>query len=232
MQKHIILCISLFCFRFLQAFSSSWIQEQQQEHHHHQYEESKNFEGSSDLIDLQYHMGSVLTSPINLYVIWYGQWNPNHQNTIRDFLYSLSSSAPHPSVSDWWQVVRLYTDQTGSNVTGSISFSGEFFDWEYSHGMYLTRLSMQSVLKSAVTPSLSKKTILPLNYRNGLYLILTSPDVEVQDFCRAVCGFHYFTFPSVVGVTVPYAWVGMLSSPYLSNYHNLTRFNTILFTLS
>lgn len=234
MQKHILLFISLFCFRFLQAFSSSWSQEQ----HHHQYEESKNFEGSSDLIDLQYHMGPVLTSPINLYIIWYGHWNPNHQNTIRDFLYSLSSSSvPHPSVSDWWQVVRLYTDQTGSNVTGSISFSGEFFDWEYSHGMYLTRLSMQSVLKSAVTPSLSKKTILPLNYHNGLYLILTSPDVEVQDFCRAVCGFHYFTFPSVVGVTVPYAWVGMLC--YISSIslsislilyytpNNLPRFNII-----
>lgn len=47
-----------------------------------------------------------------------------------------------------------------------------------------------------------------LNYRNGLYLVLSSWDVQVQDFCRAVCGFHYFTFPNIVGVTVPYAWVG------------------------
>ncbi|KAJ4889140.1 Protein EXORDIUM-like 5 [Raphanus sativus] len=30
----------------------------------------------------------------------------------------------------------------------------------------------------------------------------------MQDFCRAVCGFHYFTFPSMVGYTMPYAWVG------------------------
>ena len=26
--------------------------------------------------------------------------------------------------------------------------------------------------------------------------------------CGQVCGFHYFTFPSIVGYTLPYAWVG------------------------
>lgn len=30
----------------------------------------------------------------------------------------------------------------------------------------------------------------------------------VQDYCQNVCGFHYFTFPSIVGYTLPYAWVG------------------------
>ena len=38
--------------------------------------------------------------------------------------------------------------------------------------------------------------------------MLTAPEVAVQDFCRAVCGFHYFTFPSIVGHTLPYAWIG------------------------
>lgn len=167
--------------------------------------ESKNYEGSSDLVDLQYHMGPVLSSSISLYIIWYGHWNPNHQSTIRDFLYSLSSPAPFPSVSDWWKTIRLYTDQTGSNITGNIALSGEFFDAGYSHGGFLTRLSIQSVIKNALV---SNSRPLPLNYANGLYLVLSSPDVRVQDFCRAVCGFHYFTFPSTVGVTLPYAWVG------------------------
>ncbi|CAI9090542.1 OLC1v1025341C1 [Oldenlandia corymbosa var. corymbosa] len=176
------------------------------------FNEGKNYEGSSNLVDLQYHMGPVLANPINLYIIWYGHWNPSHQSTIRDFIYSFSpaTTAPHPSVADWWQVVRLYTDQTNSNITGSISLSGEFFDNRYTHGKFLTRLSMQSVIKTALYGSNSNRNSnnLPLNFRNGLYLILTSHDVSVQDFCRAVCGFHYFTFPSVVGVTVPYAWVG------------------------
>lgn len=32
--------------------------------------------------------------------------------------------------------------------------------------------------------------------------------VTVQDFCVAACGFHYFTFPAIVGHALPYAWVG------------------------
>ncbi|KAG8385115.1 hypothetical protein BUALT_Bualt03G0008000 [Buddleja alternifolia] len=170
------------------------------------YNQEKNYEGSSDFIDLKYHMGPVLASPINLYIIWYGQWNPTHQSTIRDFINSLSSPAPYPSVSDWWRTVRLYTDQTGSNITNSITLSGEFHDSKYSHSRHLTRLSMQYIIKNAITSSYPRA--LPLNYQNGLYLVLTSSDVQVQEFCRAVCGFHYFTFPSVVGVTMPYAWVG------------------------
>ncbi|KAA8537240.1 hypothetical protein F0562_029718 [Nyssa sinensis] len=176
----------------------SWSQKEQ-------FKQAKNYEGSSDLVDLEYHMGPVLAAPINLYIIWYGHWNPSHEATIRDFLYSLSSSAPFPSVADWWRTVQLYTDQTGSNITSNIVISGELYDSTYSHGGYLSRLDIQSIIKTAVT---SYPRPLPLNYRNGLYLVLTSSDVQVQDFCRAVCGFHYFTFPTIVGVTVPYAWVG------------------------
>ncbi|KAJ8763835.1 hypothetical protein K2173_003617 [Erythroxylum novogranatense] len=182
----------------LSSFASSWNQNQQ-------FQQAKNFEGSSDLVDLQYHMGPVLGAPISLYIIWYGHWDQNHQATIRDFIYSLSSSAPHPSVADWWRTIRLYTDQTGSNITGDLNLSGEFFDWRYSHGGYLSRLSMQSIIRTATT---SRPRPLPLNPQNGLYLVLTSADVQVQDFCRAVCGFHYFTFPTIVGGTVPYAWIG------------------------
>lgn len=29
----------------------------------------------------------------------------------------------------------------------------------------------------------------------------------MEEFCYAVCGFHYFTFASVIGITVPCAWV-------------------------
>ncbi|WVZ23558.1 hypothetical protein V8G54_002102, partial [Vigna mungo] len=48
----------------------------------------------------------------------------------------------------------------------------------------------------------------PIDHRNGIYLILTTKDVTMEDFCCAVYGFHYFTFPSKVGCTLLYAWVG------------------------
>ncbi|XP_062096284.1 protein EXORDIUM-like 7 [Humulus lupulus] len=200
------------CFFFLLSLSffSSYAALAFSQYPNREFNEAKNYEGSSDLVDLRYHMGPVLASPMNLYIIWYGHWNPAHQSTIRDFIYSLSSPAPYPSVSDWWRTVRFYTDQTGSNITSNIVLCGESFDSSYSHGSYLSRLAIQSIINTAVT--ISNHRALPLNPHNGLYLVLTSSDVRVQDFCRAVCGFHYFTFPTIVGVTVPYAWVGYSGS--------------------
>lgn len=165
--------------------------------------ESKRYEGSSDLIHLRYHMGPVLSSPIKLYLIWYGRWAISQQSTIRDFLLSISdTTVPSPSVSEWWSTVSLYADQTGANVSRSISIAGESFNPSLSRGAALTRLSMQQVIADSI------RTGLPADHRNGVYLVLTAAGVDVQDFCRAVCGFHYFTFPSMVGHTMPYAWIG------------------------
>ncbi|KAK1325774.1 hypothetical protein QJS10_CPA01g02669 [Acorus calamus] len=167
---------------------------------------SKKYEGSSEFVHLRYHMGPVLTANITVHTIWYGHWPVPHKRTIRAFLRSVSASEPpHPSVSGWWRTVRLYTDQTGSNVTRTVHLGEEKNDRFYSHGRSLTRLSIQSVIRSAIT---ARTRPLPINPKSGLYLLLTSVDVRVQDFCGQVCGFHYFTFPSIVGYTLPYAWVG------------------------
>ncbi|KAJ6822650.1 protein EXORDIUM-like 5 [Iris pallida] len=168
---------------------------------------SKRYEGSSDLIHLRYHMGPVLSSPINLYLIWYGRgWSPSSQAPIRDFLLSLSDPrAPSPSVSQWWSTVTLYSDQTLSNVTRTFTIAREAHirNTSLSRGDSLTRLSVQQVIADSV----GSRSI-PVDHRHGVYLVLTSREVRVQEFCRAVCGFHYFTFPSIVGHTLPYAWVG------------------------
>ncbi|CAH1433489.1 unnamed protein product [Lactuca virosa] len=168
---------------------------------------SKKFEGSSELVNLRYHMGPVLSSPISIYLIWYGKWAPTQMLLIKDFLLSISTTnrraAPHPSVSDWWQTVSLYTDQTNANISRSILIAGEYSDRKYTHGTHLTRLTIQDVIASSV-----RSAPFPVDHKNGIYLVLTSVDVTVEDFCRAVCGFHYFTFPSKVGYTLPYAWVG------------------------
>ncbi|KAI5679591.1 hypothetical protein M9H77_00818 [Catharanthus roseus] len=115
---------------------------------------SKKFEGSSDLVNLRYHMGPVLSSPINIYLIWYGKWAPSQQLLIKDFLLSISTTnhraAPSPSVAEWWRTVSLYTDQTGANISRSVLIAGEYTDRRYSLGKQLTRLSMQQVIDAAV----------------------------------------------------------------------------------
>lgn len=169
---------------------------------------SARYEGSSDLVHLRYHMGPVLSSPIKIHLIWYGRWSRPQQRPIRDFLLSLSdASAPAPSAAQWWSTVALYTDQTGANVTRSVVLAREYSDRAYSHGRSLTRLSIQQIIAHAV-PYGGPAAATSVDHKSGIYLVLTSPDVQVQDFCRAVCGFHYFTFPSLVGYTLPYAWIG------------------------
>ncbi|XP_059666985.1 protein EXORDIUM-like 3 [Cornus florida] len=167
---------------------------------------SKKYEGSSEFVRLRYHMGPVLTANITVHVIWYGTWQKTQKRIIRGFISSFSAvDSKPPSVSGWWKTVQLYTDQTGASISGSVVLGSEKNDRFYSHGKSLTRLTIQSVIKSAVT---ARTHPLPISPKNGVYLLLTSDDVYVQDFCRQVCGFHYFTFPSIVGYTLPYAWVG------------------------
>ncbi|KAI4973584.1 hypothetical protein ZWY2020_041365 [Hordeum vulgare] len=167
---------------------------------------SKKFEGSSDLVKLEYHMGPVLAADITVHPIWYGAWPADQKRTIRAFLRSLSpqSPVPSPSVADWWRTVRLYTDQTTANVSAVVALGQEKCDVRMSRGASLSRMDIQSVVKDAVT---ARTRPLPVD-AGGVYLVLTSPEVRVESFCGQVCGFHYFTFPSVVGYTLPYAWVG------------------------
>ncbi|KAL0359021.1 UNVERIFIED_CONTAM: protein EXORDIUM-like 3 [Sesamum angustifolium] len=141
------------------------------------YGGSKKYEGSSEFVHLKYHMGPVLTANITVYPIWYGTWQSSQKRIIREFIGSISAAgSKSPSVAGWWKTVQLYTDQTGANISGTVHVGEEKNDRFYSHGKSFTRLSVQSVIKSA-------------------------------DFCNNVC-FHYFTFPSIVGYTLPYAWVG------------------------
>ncbi|KAL8148165.1 protein EXORDIUM-like 3 [Apium graveolens] len=175
-----------------------------------QFGGSKKYEGSSDFVKLRYHMGPVLTANITVHIIWYGKWQTPQKKIIREFISSISDPAPtrnptRPSVSKWWRTVQLYTDQTGANISRTVHLGPEKNDRFYSHGKSLTRLSIQSVIKSALN---AKTRPLPVNPKGGVYLLLTSDDVMVQDYCQNVCGFHYFTFPSIVGYTLPYAWVG------------------------
>ncbi|KAJ9539719.1 hypothetical protein OSB04_026225 [Centaurea solstitialis] len=175
-----------------------------------QFTGSKKYEGSSEFVKLRYHMGPVLTSNITVHIIWYGTWPSSQKKIIREFINSISAtnhrqSEKYPSVSDWWKTVQLYTDQTGSNISRTVRLGEEKNDRFLSHGKTLTRLSIQSVIKSAIT---AKTKPLPVQSKGGLYLLLTGEDVYVQDFCQNVCGFHYFTFPAIVGFTLPYAWVG------------------------
>ena len=155
---------------------------------------------------MKYHMGPVLTANITVHTIWYGTWQLSQKKIIREFINSISAvNSRHPLISGWWSTVQLYTDKTGTNISRKVHLGQEKNDRFYSHRKSLTRLAIQRMIKSAIT---ARSKLLSMNARSGLYLLLTSDDVVVQDFYGQVCGFHYFTLKSVVGYTLPFVWVG------------------------
>ncbi|KAL3650441.1 hypothetical protein CASFOL_006844 [Castilleja foliolosa] len=163
------------------------------------YGGSKKYEGSSKLVKLKYHMGPVLSLNVTVHPIWYGNWAENKKSIIRDFIRSISDTkSKPPSVAAWWKTVRLYTNKTGAHVTGSVTLGADINDSTYSHGKNLTRLSVPKVIKSALPGAIDAP--------GNVYLLLTSDDVYVQDFCSSACGFHnHYPF----GLhALPYAWVG------------------------
>ncbi|KAG9158571.1 hypothetical protein Leryth_025812 [Lithospermum erythrorhizon] len=199
--------VYLFCFLFTSSVNG-WHPWHNQKHNATDFlvGSSKKYEGSSEFVHLRYHMGPVLSENIIVYPIWYGKWDRTQKRIIRDFIISISSiNTKSPSVSGWWKTVQLYTDQTGANISRTVHLGQEKNIRFYSLGRSLTRLTVQTVIKTAIT---ARTKPLPVNSKSGVYLVLTSDDVYVQDFCDNVCGFHYFTFPSIVGYTVPYAWIG------------------------
>ncbi|KAJ4978469.1 hypothetical protein NE237_009249 [Protea cynaroides] len=113
---------------------------------------SKKYEGSSEFVHLRYHMGPFFTNNITIHTIWYGHWQKSQKRIIRGFLNSISAvNGKHPSVAGWWKTVQLYTDQTGANISHNVRLGEEKNDRLYSHGKSLTRLSVQSIVKSVVT---------------------------------------------------------------------------------
>nr|CAD1820573.1 unnamed protein product [Ananas comosus var. bracteatus] len=170
---------------------------------------SKKFEGSSEFVQLRYHMGPVLTANITVHPIWYGrQWSRAQKRIIRP------SSAPSPLVlgrppggPPW----RRGGARSGCTPTRRGPTSRPPWRWrgEERPAAVARRLPVPAGHPGRHPRRRDGEDPAPPREREGgLYLVLTSPDVAVEDFCGQVCGFHYFTFPSIVGYALPYAWAG------------------------
>ncbi|XP_072961091.1 protein PHOSPHATE-INDUCED 1-like [Typha angustifolia] len=137
-------------------------------------------------LSLQYHGGLLLTSPINIYLTWYGSFSLDHKATIYEFLGSFGAKNLHqqPTVSKWWTTIQKYKDSAGEPASSAVRIAIRTFDVNYSLGRTLTRASLATLVKT----SIAKKTF-PFD-PTGVYLVLTASDVAVDKFCMSSCGFH------------------------------------------
>ena len=142
-------------------------------------------------IPIEYNGGYVMNAGVNIYLIWYGNWNGWKATTIiPEFIKGLSGSP-------YYNINTTYSDSHGRRVGNEINLVKEVTD-DYSQGTYLSDVS--AVVSDAVT---SGK--LPADV-HGLYFVLGSDDVSEGGFCNGYCGYHSSTL--VNDTYLKYSFVG------------------------
>ena len=164
---------------------------------------STNAPGKTRSTQILYHSGPVMHSP-SVYVIYYGTFPATTQPIINNFLTDLNSN----SSADPYSVNESYSDTTGP-VLGSFTFtspknspapntwdSGGSVYWDnYSQGTQLNSNSIPKIIGQAFT---TKSPDL-----NGVYIVITAPDVKIGGFCASYCAYH--TDATVNGAHIRYA---------------------------
>jgi hypothetical protein len=150
---------------------------------------------------IEYHGGPVMQGPHNVYFIWYGNFSGNTALTILpDLINGFGGSR-------YFNTNTTYGDTTG-DIANTVTLDGQIFD-NYSQGTALNDTNLPNIL------------LLPFNNGrlpvdpNGIYFILTSPDVTETSgttggFCKTFCGFHTFrTFTNgITSTDIKAAFVG------------------------
>lgn len=83
----------------------------------------------------------------------------------------------------WWRTLHSYHDRSGKSVPTSVRLVKQVGDL-YSLGKSIKRAQIATLIKNKISTK-----IFPLD-SNGVYLVLTAKDVNVERFCMGSCGFH------------------------------------------
>lgn len=138
---------------------------------------------------IDFNGGDVMGNGANLYVLWYGNWPESYKSVIRGFLTSLSSGPTgQGSVYAWWNVNALFYDKNGKYLSRNIVLKSEY-SISSNYRTVLTESQVTSTISDSVK---AHKFLLDVN---GIYLFLTSPDIQMTlsdktKLCGETCGFH------------------------------------------
>jgi hypothetical protein len=159
--------------------------------------------------NINYHGGEVIAHGINIYYIWYGDWNGDIEATS-----ILTALANGIGGSPYFNINTTYSGMTGGRmaaVSNSVHFAGAIED-HYSQGVSLSMSGVASVVQRAIVTGL-----LPADSQ-GVYFVLSSADVTEDGFCQTGCGWHgYGSFANGTltvnqtnadGVDIKFAFVG------------------------
>ncbi|KAI3504989.1 hypothetical protein L1887_26824 [Cichorium endivia] len=126
---------------------------------------------------LQYHNGPLLTGNMSINLIWYGNFKPSQKAILSDFIISLSSASPKPSVATWWKTIEKYHTKSNKPSSVSLRLAKQLSDSTYSLGKSLTNDQLVRLASNDES-------------ENAINIVLTAADVKVTGFCSSRCGTH------------------------------------------
>lgn len=151
---------------------------------------------------ISYRGGPVMTKPIKMYYIWYGNWSNNTATDILPFLASNIGGSPY------FNIQRTYYNGAKVPVSTDVSLGGQTNAVGVTTYPYGNSLSDSQIRQVVIDAMNSGK--LPID-SDGVYFVLTSADVTASSgFCTNYCGWHTYFTATVSGTNqaFKYSFVG------------------------
>jgi hypothetical protein len=173
------------------------------------YDGSQHGNGQAKTASTQilYHGGPVMNVGNSVYVIYYGTFPSTTQPIINDFLVGLSGSPEYavnqtyndPTAANPMSIPISYTfnppgKNASTNPSGSVYLDG------YSQGTQLSNSDIPKIVTHAIAAGLPAD-------QNGVYLVLTAPDVKMSGFCNSFCAYHNTSSTIYNGLHIRYALI-------------------------
>ena len=152
---------------------------------------------------ISYFGGPIMTGQVNLYHCYYGDWsNRTEWNKDGKGIELIEDFARNIGKSDWYKINLKYNQSNGQHVSNNVVFKGGvqmgLLGVDKEH---LAERDIVELANSTATAYGSKPD------PNGVYFVITSPDISADRYCTTACGWHYFFRQS--GVDVKYAFAGV-----------------------
>jgi len=165
----------------------------------------------SNSTQILYHGGPVMNLSNSVYVIYYGSFASTTQPIINDFLVGLSGSSQYGVNTAYGTPVAntvpprfAFTPPTKSsptNPSGSVyNPSGSVYFDNYSQGSSLGSKDIPVIVAHAINAGVTAD-------QNGVYLVVTAPDVKIAGFCNSFCAYHTTSTSIVNGLHIRFALI-------------------------
>ena len=148
-----------------------------------------------------YRGGAVMTAPLTIYLIYYGDVPLGSQGILNTFFTDLTS-APN----SFFLVNDTYYDAAKSTVPKTFDFAPitgrVYIDNPPSLGTQIGSKDIPKIVRHAIEAPGG----LPAD-ENGVYFVLTAPTVSAAGFCRSYCAYHTSSTAIVSGKNIKFALV-------------------------